>query len=413
MEKKYNTKLNYGGKIYMNFNLSKKALNIQPSLTLDISAKAKSMKAEGIDVISFGAGEPDFNTPQNIQEKGINAIKEGLTKYTSTSGIIELKKAICNKLKRDNNLDYSPENIIVSSGAKHSIFNSLMAILNPGDEVVFGIPYWVSYPEMVKLADGIPVYVKTEEENGFKFTVKDLEKIRTDKTKAVIINSPNNPTGSVYSKEEIIEIANWAVKNNVFIISDEIYEKLIYGDEKHTSIASVNKEIKNLTILINGVSKSHAMTGWRIGYAVAHKDIIKVMTNVQSHSTSNPSSISQYASVEALNGDQSSVLEMKEQFIKRRDYMVEAINDIRGLSCKKPEGAFYIMMNFTKFIGKTVNGHTIKTSMDFSNLLLEEAKVAVIPGVAFGDNKYVRLSYATSLENIKNGLSRIKTLLEN
>lgn len=396
----------------MNIDLSKKGLNIQPSLTLDISAKAKAMKEKGIDIISFGAGEPDFNTPENVQQKGINAIKEGLTKYTATSGIIELKKAICNKLKNDNNLYYSPENIIVSNGAKHSIFNALMTILNPGDEVIFGIPYWVSYPEMVKLADGIPVYIKTEEENDFKFRVEDLKRVQNKKTKAIIINSPNNPTGSVYTKEEITEIANWAVENNIFVISDEIYEKLIYSDEDHVSIASINDKVKNLTILINGVSKSHAMTGWRIGYAAAHKDIIEVMTNIQSHSTSNPSSISQHASVEALNGDQKSVSNMKEQFIKRRDYMVDAINDINGLTCKKPEGAFYIMLNFTKLIGKTIKGHKIETSIDFSNLLLEEAKVAVIPGVAFGDDKYVRLSYATSLENIKNGIHRIKKLLE-
>lgn len=396
----------------MELNLSKKALNIQPSLTLDISAKAKAMKAEGIDVISFGAGEPDFNTPKNIQEKGIDAINNGLTRYTATSGIIELKEAICRKLKAENNLEYASENIIVSNGAKHSIYNALMAILNPGDEVIFSIPYWVSYPEMVKIADGVPVYIETKEENDFKFTVKDLEKIKTKKTKAIIINSPNNPTGSVYSKEELTAIGNWAVENHVFIISDEIYEKLIYGDKEHFSLASISDDVKKLTILINGVSKSHAMTGWRIGYAAAHKDVVKLMTNIQSHSTSNPSSISQYASVEALSGDQSSVFEMKEQFIKRRDYMVETINHIEGLSCKKPEGAFYIMMNFTKLIGTTINGHKIETSMDFSNLLLDEAKVAVIPGVAFGDDKYVRLSYATSLDNIKNGLNRIKDLLD-
>lgn len=396
----------------MKFNLSKKALNIQPSLTLDISAKAKAMKDKGINVISFGAGEPDFNTPKNIQEKGVSAINDGLTRYTATSGIIELKKAISNKLKKDNNLLYLPENIIVSSGAKHSIYNALMAILNPEDEVIFGIPYWVSYPEMVKLADGVPVYIETKEENGFKFTVKDLEKHKTKKTKAIIINSPNNPTGSVYSKEELTDIGKWAVENEVFIISDEIYEKLIYGDKEHFSMASVDDDVKNLTILINGVSKSHAMTGWRIGYAAAHEDIVKVMTNIQAHSTSNPSSISQYASVEALNGDQASVYEMKEEFIKRRNYMVDAINDIDELSCKKPEGAFYIMMNFSKLVGKTIKGKKIETSMDFSNLLLDECKVAVIPGVAFGDDKYVRLSYATSLDNIKNGLNRIKELLE-
>lgn len=396
----------------MKFNLSKKGLNIQPSLTLDISAKAKAMKSEGIDVISFGAGEPDFNTPENIQEEGIRAIKEGLTRYTASSGIIELKRAICNKLEKDNNLHYNPENIIISSGAKHSIYNTLMAILNPGDEVIFGVPYWVSYPEMVKLADGVPVYIETKEENGFKFEVKDLENVKTEKTKAIILNSPNNPTGSVYTRDELSAIADWAVKNNVFIISDEIYEKLIYSDKEYVSIASINDEVRDLTIIINGVSKSHAMTGWRIGYAVAHKDIIKVMTNLQSHSTSNPSSISQYASVEALEGDQSSVGEMKKHFVERRDYMVKAINDISGLSCRKPEGAFYIMMNFTKIIGKTIKGITINSSMDLSNLLLDEAKVAVIPGVAFGDDKYVRLSYATSMENIEKGLMRIKELIE-
>lgn len=396
----------------MKFNLSKKGLNIQPSLTLDISAKAKAMKSEGIDVISFGAGEPDFNTPENIQEEGIRAIKEGLTRYTASSGIIELKRAICNKLEKDNNLHYNPENVIISSGAKHSIYNTLMAILNPGDEVIFGVPYWVSYPEMVKLADGIPIYIETKEENGFKFEVKDLENVKTEKTKAIILNSPNNPTGSVYTRDELSAIADWAVKNNVFIISDEIYEKLIYSDKEYVSIASINDEVRDLTIIINGVSKSHAMTGWRIGYAVAHKDIIKVMTNLQSHSTSNPSSISQYASVEALQGDQSSVIEMKKHFVERRDYMVKAINDINGLSCRKPEGAFYIMMNFTKIIGKTIKGVTINSSMDLSNLLLDEAKVAVIPGVAFGDDKYVRLSYATSMENIEKGLKRIKELIE-
>lgn len=397
----------------MNFNLSTKALNIQPSLTLDISAKAKSMKAKGIDVISFGAGEPDFNTPEHIQEEGIKAIKEGLTRYTATAGIAELRTAICKKLKDDNGLEYSSENIIVSSGAKHSIYNALMAILNPGDEVIFSVPYWVSYPEMVKLADGVPVYIETLEENDFKFSVEDLKRVQTDKTKAIILNSPNNPTGSVYNKEELEEIAKWAVDNKIFIISDEIYEKLIYGEKEHVSIATLNEDIKNLTIIINGVSKSHAMTGWRIGYAAAHKDIVKVMTNIQSHSTSNPSSIGQYASVEALNGDQSSVEEMKEQFLIRRDYMVDAINDIKGLSCKKPEGAFYIMMNLTEIIGKTIKGKKIESSMDFSNLLLDEAEVAVIPGVAFGDDNYVRLSYATSLDNIKEGLSRIKELLEN
>ncbi|MDU5079946.1 pyridoxal phosphate-dependent aminotransferase [uncultured Tissierella sp.] len=396
----------------MNFNLSAKGLRIAPSITLEITAKAKAMKDSGIDVISFGAGEPDFNTPENIQQEGIRAIKEGLTRYTPASGIVELKKAVCEKFKIDNGLEYKPSNIIISSGAKHSIHNALMAILNPGDEVIFATPYWVSYPELVRLADGVPVYIETKEENDFKFNVDDLNKVLTDKTKAIILNSPSNPTGSIYTEEELRAIAEWAVKNNIFVISDEIYEKLIYDDNKHVCIASFNEDIKRLTILINGMSKSHAMTGWRIGYAAAHEEIIKVMSNIQSHATSNPCSISQYASVVGLTGDQNSVEEMKKHFVERRNYMADTINSIKGLSCRKPQGAFYIMVNFTQLLGKTIKGHAINSSMDFANLLLDEGKVAVVPGIAFGDDKYVRLSYATSMENIKNGLERIKQIVE-
>lgn len=396
----------------MNFNLSKKGLGIAPSVTLEITAKAKAMKDSGIDVISFGAGEPDFNTPENIQNEGIRAIKEGLTRYTPASGIIDLKKAICGKLKEDNSLEYKPSNIIVSSGAKHSIHNALMAILNPGDEVIFAVPYWVSYPELVTLADGVPVYIQTKEENEFKFNVEDLDEVLTEKTKAIILNSPSNPTGAIYTKDELKAIADWAVKNNIFIISDEIYEKLVYDGEEHVCISSFNDEIKNLTILINGMSKAYAMTGWRIGYAAAHEDIIKVMSNIQSHATSNPCSISQYASVEGILGDQSSVEEMKKHFVERRNYMADTINSIKGLSCRKPKGAFYIMVNFTELLGKTIKGRVINSSLDFASLLLEEGNVAVVPGIAFGDDKYIRLSYATSLENIKNGLERIKEIVE-
>lgn len=396
----------------MEFNLSKKGLGIEPSITLEITAKAKAMKDSGIDVISFGAGEPDFNTPENIQQEGIRAIKEGLTRYTPASGIIELKKAVCEKLKVDNGLEYKPSNIIISSGAKHSIHNALLAILNPGDEVIYAVPFWVSYPDLVKLADGIPVLVDTIEENNFKFNVEDLNKVLTNKTKAIILNSPSNPTGAIYSGEELKAIAEWAVENNVFVISDEIYEKLVYDDNKHISIASFNEDIKRLTIVINGMSKSHAMTGWRIGYAAAHEDIVKVMSNIQSHATSNPCSISQYASVVGLTGDQGSVEDMKKHFVERRNYMVDTINTIKGLSCRKPEGAFYIMINFTQLLGKTIKGKEIKSSMDFANLLLEEGKVAVVPGIAFGDDKYVRLSYATSMDNIKKGLERIKQIVE-
>lgn len=396
----------------MKFNLSKKGLEIAPSVTLEITAKAKAMKDSGIDVVSFGAGEPDFNTPENIQSEGIRAIKEGLTRYTPASGIIELKKAICEKLKKDNGLEYKPSNIIISSGAKHSIHNALLAILNPGDEVIFGVPYWVSYPDLVKLADGVPVYVETKEENDFKFSVEDLNKVLTPKTKAIILNSPSNPTGAIYLEEELKSIADWAVKNNIFVISDEIYEKLVYDEEKHISMASFNEEIKNLTILINGMSKAYAMTGWRIGYAAAHEDIIKIMSNIQSHATSNPCSISQYASVEGLLGDQNSVEEMKKHFKERRDYMADTINSIRGLSCSKPKGAFYIMVNFTQLLGKSIRGKVINSSLDFASVLLEEGNVAVVPGIAFGDDKYIRLSYATSMENINRGLDRIKQLVE-
>ena len=396
----------------MNFNLSEKGLQISPSVTLEITAKAKAMKAEGIDVISFGAGEPDFNTPENIRKEGIRAIEEGLTRYTPASGITELKEAVCTKLKEDNPLTDSPSNIVISNGAKHSISNALMAILNPLDEVIIAVPYWVSYPEMVKISGGTPVYVHTKEENDFKFTVSDLDKVLTDKTKAIILNSPSNPTGSIYTKEELTEIANWAVENNIFVISDEIYEKLVY-DGEHISIASINEDIKNLTIVINGMSKAYAMTGWRIGYAAANEKIAKVMSNIQSHTTSNPCSISQYASLVGLLGDQSNVEKMRVQFEKRRDYMVETINNINGLSCRKPRGAFYIMVNITQIKGKTINGVNINSSLDFAKVLLDKAKVAVIPGIGFGDDDYIRLSYATSMENIEVGLKRIKDMVEN
>lgn len=396
----------------MNTKLSEKGLKISPSVTLEITAKAKSMKAQGIDVVSFGAGEPDFNTPENIIEEGIKAIKEGKTRYTPASGISELKEAVCEKLKRDNNLTYSPKNIIISSGAKHSIYNALMAITNPGDEIIISVPYWVSYPELIKLAGGKPVFIKTKEENDFKYTLEDLNNALSNKTKAIILNSPNNPTGTFYNKNELEKIADWAVKNNIFVISDEIYEKLVYDGENHVSIASLNDEIKNLTILINGMSKAYAMTGWRIGYAAASEDITKIMSNIQSHTTSNPCSISQYASVEGLSGDQSSVEKMKKHFEERRNFMVDTVNSIEGLSCRKPKGAFYVMVNITKIKGKTIRGMKIESSLDFAKLLLDEGKVAVIPGIGFGDDDYIRLSYATSMENIEKGLSRIKTIVE-
>lgn len=388
--------------------LSKKAMEISPSLTLAITAKAKKMKAEGIDVIGFGAGEPDFNTPKNIQQAAIKAIEAGQTRYTATSGIIELKEAVVNKFKKDNNLTYKTSQIIISTGAKQCLANIFQAILNPGDEVLIGAPYWVSYPELVQLADGVPTFVDTEESNSFKLTIESLEKAVTKKTKAMILNSPNNPTGTAYTKEELEKIATFAQKHDIIIISDEIYEKLLYGESGHISIASLSEDAYNRTIVINGVSKAYAMTGWRIGYAAASEKITSLMSNIQSHTTSNPCSISQYASVEALNGDQSEVEKMKQEFKKRRDFMVDKINSINNLSCVKPEGAFYVMVNISKVLNKEVDGKIIKDSLTFSDLLLEKEKVAVIPGIAFGVDDFIRLSYATSMENIEKGLNRIE-----
>ncbi len=395
----------------MVMELSKKGMSIEPSVTLAITAKANAMKKAGENVISFSAGEPDFNTPENIQNAGIEAIKLGFTKYTPASGTPELKEAICKKFKEDNNLDYKTSEIIVSNGGKHSLYNALMAILNPGEEVIFSIPYWVSYPELIKIAGGEPVMLQTNERNEFKFSSSDLDSVKTDKTKAVILNSPNNPTGSVYTKEELQDIADWAVKNEIFVISDELYEKLIYDGLEHISIASLNEDIKKLTITVNGMAKAFAMTGWRIGYAGADEKIVKIMSNIQSHTTSNPNSIAQYASIEGLTGSQKSIMAMKAEFDKRRKVMADLINSIDGISCVVPKGAFYIMLNSSQLYGEEIDGMLINSSVDFSNLLLEKCKVAVIPGVAFGDDKYVRLSYATSMENINEGLNRIKELL--
>jgi aspartate aminotransferase len=392
--------------------LSKKAEAIAPSLTLSITAMAKKMREEGMDVIGFGAGEPDFNTPENIQNVAIDAIKKGLTKYTAASGIIELKNAVIKKFKNDNNLEYNANQIIISTGAKQCLANVFQSILNPSDEVIVSVPFWVSYPELIKLADGVPVFVQTKESNSFKYTLEALNKAISKKTKAIILNSPNNPTGTVYSKEELIEIAEFAKVNDLIIISDEIYEKLIYGEEKHISIASLSEDAFHRTIVINGVSKSYAMTGWRIGYAAGSQEIIKLMSNIQSHTTSNPNSIAQYASVEAINGDQNPIAIMNAEFKKRRDFMVDRINSIKNLSCIKPEGAFYVMVNISKLLTKEFQGTAIKDSLNFSKMLLEIENVAVIPGDAFGVGEYVRLSYATSMDNIRNGLDRIENFVE-
>lgn len=391
--------------------LSKKISSISPSLTLEITAKANQLKKDGVKIISFGAGEPDFNTPLNIQEAAVSAMKKGYTKYTAASGIPELKRAICDKLYKDNNLKYNENQIVISNGAKQSIANTFLSILNPLDEVLISSPYWVTYPELIKLADGIPVFIPSTEDNSFKVTAKEFEIHITDKTKAILINSPNNPTGSVYNYDELKDIAELARKYDLFIVADEIYEKLIYGDEKHISIASISQDALSRTIVINGVSKSYSMTGWRIGYSASPLDVAKLMGSLQSHFTSNPNTIAQWASLEAISGNQDQVYIMRDEFKKRRDYMVDRINKIAGISCKNPAGAFYIMMNIKNIIGKNYEGKTINSAFELATLLLEKKNVAVIPGEAFGTDNFLRLSYATSMENIITGLNRMEELV--
>lgn len=393
-------------------DLSSKAKEINPSITLEITAKAKALKEDGINVVSFGAGEPDFNTPDNIIKAAIKAMNEGKTKYTPASGILDLRKAICNKFKNDNNLEYKPSQIVVSTGAKQSLANAFMSILNKGDEVIIPVPYWVSYPELVKLADGVPVLVNTKKENDYKYSIEELRKVVNSKTKAILINSPNNPTGSIYTKEDLLEIADFAKENDLIIISDEIYEKLIYDNEKHISIASLSKDAYERTIVINGLSKSYAMTGWRVGYSASSEEIAKLMGSIQSHVTSNINSISQYAAIEALEGPQDSIKSMIVEFEKRRNYMIDRIEKINGLSFIKAKGAFYIMIDVSNFYGKSINDNIIKTSLDFSKSILKEENLAVIPGIAFGLDNYIRLSYATSMEIIEDGLNRLESYLK-
>lgn len=389
--------------------LSEKAEQIGASLTLALTAKAGELKKQGLDVVSFGVGEPDFNTPNNIIEAATKAMTDGKTKYTSTSGIVELKEAISKKLYKDNDLKYDKTNIVVSTGAKQSLANVFMSILNPGDEVIIPTPYWVSYPELIKLCDGVPVFVETKKENDFKVTYEELSNIVNSKTKAIVLNTPNNPTGIVYSKEDLEEIARFAKENDIIIISDEIYEKLIYGKEKHVSIASLNEDAFNRTIVINGFSKAYAMTGWRIGYAASSNEkLVKIMTNIQSHMTSNPNSIAQYAALEALMGEQDTLNNMVKEFALRREFMIELIKDIDEVSFINPKGAFYIMVDISKVL---MRGN-LSGSMEFANLLLKEEKVVVIPGIAFGEDNFIRLSYATSKEEISKGLERIKDFVE-
>ncbi|MGQ9637317.1 MAG: pyridoxal phosphate-dependent aminotransferase [Thermodesulfobacteriota bacterium] len=392
--------------------LSRRALGLKPSPTLAINAKAKSLQAKGIHVISFGAGEPDFDTPPNIKAAAIKAIDEGFTKYTPVGGIDELKDAIIKKFQRDSGLTYKQSEILVSCGGKHSFYNLAQAIFDQGDEVIIPSPYWVSYPPMVTLAEATPVIVETKEDNGFKLRIDDLKKVINPRTKALVLNSPSNPTGSVYLKEDLEKIAELAIQNNFFIISDEIYEKIVYDDFKFISIASLGEDIKKKTIIVHGVAKTYAMTGWRIGYTAGPEEIISAMNNIQSQSTSNPTSISQKAAVEALLGPQDEVERMVSAFEKRRNYIVERLNEIPGVHCLKPLGAFYVFPNFSSYYGKSYKGKKISNSTELADFFLEVAQVAVVPGIEFGADDFQRLSYATSIEDIKEGLDRIEKALK-
>lgn len=396
----------------MQITISKKISNIAPSMTLAIDAKLKQMVADGVKVYGFGAGEPDFDTPEYIRNAAVEAINKGVTRYTAAQGTMELRKAICAKLQRENNLNYEPNQIIASSGAKHSLSNTFAAILNPGDEVVVPIPYWVSYTEIIKLNDGIPVLVETKKENNFKMTREELEKAITSRTRAILLTSPNNPTGAVYSERELQDIAEVAVAKKLFVVADEIYERLVYGGRKHISIASLGGDIKELTIVINGMSKAYAMTGWRLGYAAGNEKVIKAMSSVQSHAVSHPSSITQFASTAALNGPQDDVHKMVAEFEKRSIFMYDRINSIEGLSCLKPEGAFYVFADISRYLGRELCGVKLNSSLDFAQIMLEKGHVAVIPGAAFGADNYIRLSYATSMEVIKNGLDIFESFIK-
>ena len=393
--------------------LSKRAVSIKPSPTLAIDSKAKALKASGVDVVNFGVGEPDFDTPQNIKEAAIKAIRDGFTKYTPVGGIDELKDAIIEKFKKDNGLAYEKSEIIVSCGAKHSLYNIAEALFDPGDEIIIPAPYWVSYPDQALLNDAVPVIVKTDEKNLFKITPELLKANLSKKTKALILNSPSNPTGLAYDLKSLEAIADIAAENDFYVISDEIYEKLVYDGFRHVSIASLGDKIKQRTIVVNGLSKAYAMTGWRIGFAAGPKEIIGAMTNIQSQSTSNPTSIAQKAAVEALRGTQDFIPVMVAEFNRRRAYMVETLNKIKGISCLMPVGAFYAFPNVSYYYGKSFKGKPVNSSFDLSSYLIEEANVALVPGGAFGDDRYIRLSYATSMDNIKKGLDRIEKALAN
>ena len=396
----------------MSLELSKKAAAVKPSSTLAITAKAKELKAAGKDVVGFGAGEPDFATPENICNAAIQAIKDGFTKYTPASGIVELKQAICDKFKRFNGLDYTPEQIVISNGGKHSLTNIFTVLLNPGDEVIIPAPFWLSYPEIVKLANGVPVILKMTEKENYKLTAEALEKAITEKTKAVVINTPNNPTGIIYTEEELRAIADVVVKHDIYVVADEMYEYLTYDGEKHVSIASFGKEIYDRTITCSGLAKGYAMTGWRIGYTGSSAEIAKMMGSVQSHQTSNPNSIAQKAAVEALTGPQESVSMMCAEFDKRRKYMYERVSTLPHVKAVEPKGAFYLFVDAGDVIGKVHKAETVDSIAKMADILINEYNTAVVPCGDFGFDTHIRLSYAISLEQIKKGIDRIENFLK-
>ncbi|MBU5479213.1 pyridoxal phosphate-dependent aminotransferase [Eubacterium sp. MSJ-13] len=396
----------------MSLELSKKAAAVKPSSTLAITAKAKELKAQGKDVVGFGAGEPDFNTPENICEAAIKAIKDGFTKYTPASGTNELKEAISKKFKEFNGLDYAPDQIVISNGGKHSLTNIFTALLNPGDEVIIPAPFWLSYPEIVKLAGGVPVIVTTTKEQNFKLTAEDLAAAVTDKTKALVLNTPNNPTGMLYTEEELRAIAKVAVEKDFYVVADEMYEMLVYGEQKHISIASLGKDIYDRTITCSGLAKSYAMTGWRIGYTGSSKEIAKMMGSVQSHQTSNPNSIAQKAAVEALTGPQDSVEKMHAEFDKRRKYMYKRICDMPLLDTLEPMGAFYVFVDGSAVLGKSYKGTKIESVPQMADILINEYNTAIVPCADFGFPDCFRLSYAISIEQIEKGLDRIESFIK-
>lgn len=386
---------------------------MSPSPTMAIDAKTKQMMAEGIDVVNFSVGEPDFDTPDHIKQAGIKAITEGQTKYTAAAGNLALRKAICEKLRKDNGLEYKPEQIVVSNGAKQSLYNAFQVLLDPGDEVIIQAPYWVSYPEMVKLAGGVPVIVETNESTGFKMTPDMIAAKLTPRTRAINLNSPSNPTGAVYTRQELEALANFAVEHDLIVVTDEMYEKLVYEGAEHVSIASFGPEIKARTITVNGMSKAYAMTGWRMGYTASETIYAKAMGDLQSQSTSGASSISQAAATQALVGTQEPIEVMRQEFDRRRRYMMDRINRLPGWQCAiAPVGAFYLFPNVKEVFGKTVRGRKITTSDDLAAVILEEARVAVVPGTGFGAPDYIRFSYATSMERITAGLDRIEAIMQ-